>query len=72
MLIIIATLLSVFGAVCVALGRADHANITWSIANPLLVYHNFMIGENWQFVMFLVFTALAFFGVFRKRWHHAN
>jgi len=59
------TYLSITGAAAVALGYPTIANVLWSVANPILVYHNYKRGELAQSRMFGVFTALAFIGVLR-------
>lgn len=56
------TSLGVVGAVFVALGNPLNANIVWVISNPLLIYHNYRIGQLYQSRMFFVFTIISLFG----------
>ena len=65
MLIMIATAFSVCGAIAVAFNRAYIANVVWLISNPLLIYHNYTLGEFEQAAMFTVFALIAIFGTIR-------
>lgn len=65
------TLFSVIGALSVALQHAGPANLLWSISNPVLVWHNFRIGELSQAAMFSVFAVMAVYGAVQYvRSHH--
>ena len=65
------TLFSVIGALSVALQHAGPANLLWSISNPILVYHNYSIGEVDQAAMFSVFAVMAVYGAVKYiRKHH--
>lgn len=59
----IATMLCVAGAVCAALGHVLYANIFWVISNPLLILHLYKESEYELIRMYLVFTAIAVYGV---------
>lgn len=64
----VGTRLGILGAVFVAFGYADYANIVWLIGNPMLWYHNHVSGESDQSLMFKVYTGLAIIGVARIVW----
>lgn len=57
-----ATVLSIVGAAAVSIRKPDMANSIWSISNPVLVYHNLLINEIPQALLFLIFTGLAWAG----------
>jgi len=51
------------GATFVAFEKPFLANIVWLIGNPLLIMHNYGIGENGQSIMFGYYIATALVGV---------
>lgn len=51
------------GATAVAFERPFYANVLWLIGNPLLIIHNYGIGETGQSAMFAYYIATALFGV---------
>lgn len=59
----IGTSLGIVGAVLVALGKPLSANLVWVVSNPLLIYHNFKIGQLSQSRMFVVFTIISVLGI---------
>lgn len=67
MLAKIGTFLSVVGAFLVALGKPLEANIIWVLSNPILICHNYRIGQLAQSRMFFVFTLISLFGVYNLR-----
>ncbi len=64
MLAKIVTFLGVVGASLVALGMPLQANIVWVMSNPILIYHNYRIGQLAQSRMFFVFTLISLFGIY--------
>ena len=51
------------GATAVAFERPFYANVLWLIGNPLLIIHNYGIGETGQSAMFAYYIFTALFGV---------
>ena len=51
------------GATAVAFERPFYANVLWLIGNPLLIMHNYGIGETGQSAMFAYYIFAAFVGV---------
>lgn len=55
---------SLAGALFVAAGDAHTANIIWSAANPLLVWHNYKTEDYSQAFLFFIFWLVALSGIF--------
>lgn len=64
MYIQIATGLAILGALYVASNRALAANTLWSISNPILILHNILSNQFEQAIMFIVFSVVAFYGIY--------
>ena len=62
-LIISLAIMGIAGAVCVARGRALTANCIWAITNPGLILYNVLIDEYVMAFMFVVYEAVALYGV---------
>lgn len=74
-LAIIGVLGGMLGATFVAFGKPDHANVTWVIANPCLILHNFLIGESEQMLMYVYYVSVALIGIslmIRRRLNNAK
>ena len=56
-------LCGVLGATAVAFERPFYANVLWLVGNPLLIIHNYGIGETGQSAMFAYYIVTALFGV---------
>ncbi|WP_440946930.1 hypothetical protein ACSAZL_01140 [Methanosarcina sp. T3] len=54
---------SLIGALFVAAGDAQAANLIWSVSNPLLVWHNCRTRDYSQAFLFFVFWIIAFAGM---------
>lgn len=56
------------GALFVSLGNPLYANLIWSVSNPLMAQYNYKIQQKEQSLLFIVFTIIAWFGVFNLLW----
>lgn len=54
---------AVGGALCVGFERPLLANKIWLFSNPLLMVHNYKVGEYEQSLMFLIYCVIAIFGI---------
>jgi hypothetical protein len=57
----------VVGCVSVSLGRPLVANLVWVATNPFMVYHNIVVHEYGQAVLWAIYVGIAAFGVFYNR-----
>lgn len=63
MLVELGVLGAVCGALCVGFEKPLLANKIWLCSNPFLMIHNYRIGEYEQSSMFLIYCAIATFGI---------
>lgn len=60
----VASYLGIVGAIMVSLNYPLIANIIWGITNPVLIYHMHKLEQYPQRNMFIVFTVVAWFGIY--------
>lgn len=63
-MILIITLMSIAGAICVSQNRALTANYIWSVSNIGLIAHNIMINEYEIAFLFIVYEIIALYGIY--------
>ena len=67
MMILLLTLMSIAGAVCVSGGRALNANYIWAVSNIGFVWHNISISEYEMALLFGVYEIVALYGIYNLR-----
>jgi hypothetical protein len=65
MLLTFVVMCNTLGALMVARHDSIRANQIWFVTNPILVGHNFLIGQYEQAVMFTVYWILCVLGLTR-------
>lgn len=63
-MILIATLVSIVGAILVSRGNAIAANSIWAVSNVFIIWHNYIIGEYEMAMLFVVYECVALYGVY--------
>lgn len=62
-MILIATLLSIVAALCVARGKSLIANVIWSVTNIIIIHYNYCIGEMEMAFLFGVYQLISLYGI---------
>lgn len=61
-LVIIGAIGGILGCALVGKGRAFDANRLWLITNPFMIYHNILIGDPIQTLLWSIYALLALYG----------
>ena len=63
-MIIIFTIIAIFGGICVSFNKSLIANYIWSISNLFFIYHNLIINEYEMMSLFIVYEGISLFGIY--------
>jgi hypothetical protein len=66
-MILLLTLMSIVGAVCVSDGKALTANYIWAVSNMGFVWYNISISEYEMTLLFGVYELVALYGIYNLR-----
>ena len=63
MIMLVATIVAIVGALFVARGKALTANSIWAVSNIGFVWHNISICEWEMVILFAVYEVIAIWGI---------
>ena len=66
-MILLFTLLSIIGAICVSGGRALTANYIWAVSNLGFLFYNISILEYEMVLLFGVYEFVALYGIYNLK-----
>jgi len=66
-MILLFTIMSIIGAICVSSGKALPANYIWAVSNLGFLFYNISIAEYEMSLLFGVYEFVALYGVYNLK-----